>query len=642
LICFISWVGGLVVAESVAQAEKLVVFISYSRDDLTFSDQLVTTLEFAGFDARIDRRGIHGAENWQEKLGTLIREADTVVFVLSPSSAVSKICAREVEQAVALGKRIIPVVCRPLDGAAAPPALAALNYIFFYDEPEKPGTSWRAGMLELEKALRTDMGWLREQTRLQQRAIEWDQGGRSPARLIASQQDIQTAKVWSIRRPKGAPPPTELALAFIAASEAWADQQERERLVKAPRSRTTNQPLEMRDLLSLSTHYVPNVSGAHDERLKAAPPGRANRRFVIRGALVVVLGAAAGAGYSIARQREASLKEALGEQRRELEKVRRQQQELEELRRREQEQVRQQRQELEELRQELKELRQGKRGAVPPPVVPVARAEDSVDCSVFSPPAAPPGTTILVQVFLHLPEQARRAKAQASTMDDSTTHRGVASLRVAITRGAHVTVSLSASGLGIDEPQQSITWRGDPAFAQFLLTFPSDSDGRAFHCVARLSVDGGLAGCIKFRQRSDKDATGTRSASVDGSSNQYRYAFLSYASADRSEVLKRAQALHAARVSFFQDVLSLRAGANWENEIYKHIDKCDLFLLFWSRAAKESEWVIREAEYALSRRTWSDEPDVVPVILEGPDVVLPPDSLKSIHFNDTIHYLIPA
>ena len=216
-------------ADSVAQAEKLGVFISYSRDDLTFSDQLVTTLEFAGFDPRIDRHGIHGAENWQEKLGALIREADTVVFVLSPSSAVSEMCAWEVEQAVALGKRIIPIVCRPLAGAAAPAALAALNYIFFYDEPAKPGTSWRAGMLELDKALRSDMGWLREQTRLQQRAIEWDQGGRASARLIAGQQDIQEAKAWTAGRPKDAPPLTELVLSFIAASEAWADQQQRER-----------------------------------------------------------------------------------------------------------------------------------------------------------------------------------------------------------------------------------------------------------------------------------------------------------------------------------------------------------------------------------------------------------------------------
>jgi hypothetical protein len=104
-------------------------------------------------------------------------------------------------------------------------------------------------------------------------------------------------------------------------------------------------------------------------------------------------------------------------------------------------------------------------------------------------------------------------------------------------------------------------------------------------------------------------------------------------------VLKRAQVLKAAGVSFFQDILSLDPGTRWEREIYKNIDKCDLVLLFWSRAAKASEWVIREAEYALARRGDGHNPDVVPVILETPPVP-PPPSLASLHFNDRIHYLI--
>ena len=75
---------------------KLRVFISYSRDDLYFADQL---------DAALDACG-------------LISEADTVVFVLSPASARSEICAWEVEEAARLGKRILPVNCRPLEGAS--------------------------------------------------------------------------------------------------------------------------------------------------------------------------------------------------------------------------------------------------------------------------------------------------------------------------------------------------------------------------------------------------------------------------------------------------------------------------------------------------------------------------------------------
>ena len=69
------------------QGDKLNVFISYSRDDLAFADQLDAALGLAGFDTSIDRHGISAGEDWKKRLGAFVRETDTVVFVLSPSSA---------------------------------------------------------------------------------------------------------------------------------------------------------------------------------------------------------------------------------------------------------------------------------------------------------------------------------------------------------------------------------------------------------------------------------------------------------------------------------------------------------------------------------------------------------------------------
>jgi hypothetical protein len=70
---------------------KLRVFISYSRDDLDFADELDAALNTYGFKCLIDRHDISGGEDWKRRLGNLIRQADTVVFVLSPSSARSPI-----------------------------------------------------------------------------------------------------------------------------------------------------------------------------------------------------------------------------------------------------------------------------------------------------------------------------------------------------------------------------------------------------------------------------------------------------------------------------------------------------------------------------------------------------------------------
>jgi TPR repeat protein len=201
---------------------KLRVFISYSRDDLKFADQLDAALNACGFECLIDRHGISGGEDWKRRLGNLISEADTVVFVLSPSSARSEICDWEVEEAARLNKRILPVNCRPLEGVSPPPRLRELNYIFLYEEPKVLGSGFGAGLASLITALNTDFDWLREHTRYLQRAIEWDKGGR-PANRLLSGNDILEAKVWAAARPKSAPEPTALQLDFIRASEEEAE-----------------------------------------------------------------------------------------------------------------------------------------------------------------------------------------------------------------------------------------------------------------------------------------------------------------------------------------------------------------------------------------------------------------------------------
>jgi hypothetical protein len=197
--------------------EKLNVFISYSRDDLVFADQLVAALKAAGFATSIDRT-MPGGEEWQKRLIALIRDADSVVFVLSPSSVSSKWCRWEVNQAAERGKRILPALCRPLEDASPPPQLAALNYIYFYPEPKSPGSGWGMGIEQLASALNTDLDWLREHTRYLQRAEEWVAGRRGANRLLSGS-DIEAAKAWASSRPTHAPEPTELQRDFIKASE---------------------------------------------------------------------------------------------------------------------------------------------------------------------------------------------------------------------------------------------------------------------------------------------------------------------------------------------------------------------------------------------------------------------------------------
>lgn len=199
---------------SAPAAAKLKVFISYSRADTAFADELLAGLEYdGGIDVFLDRHNIHEAENWRERLGALIAGADVFVLLVSPASAGSDICKWEIEHAQELSKRIVPVLIDTVDQNQVHPGVRSLNYVRF-DE----GRSFMAGLISLRRALSEDLEWVREHTRLLTRAQEWDAAGRIENRLLSGP-DIDAAKAWMAARPKDAPPPLELHHDYISASE---------------------------------------------------------------------------------------------------------------------------------------------------------------------------------------------------------------------------------------------------------------------------------------------------------------------------------------------------------------------------------------------------------------------------------------
>ena len=198
---------------------KLRVFVSYSRDDVAFADEIVGGLEYDGnFEVSIDRASIHEGEKWRRRLRNLIANADTIVFVLSPASARSDTCKWEVDVAAELSKRILPVQSAPLGDAEIPEQLSELNYIRFDPAEDGRPRSFIQALTSLRRALNTNIGWLREHTRLLTRAQEWESAGRAENRLLLGV-DVALAKSWLQSVPKEAPKPTELHVAYINASE---------------------------------------------------------------------------------------------------------------------------------------------------------------------------------------------------------------------------------------------------------------------------------------------------------------------------------------------------------------------------------------------------------------------------------------
>lgn len=211
--------------------DRLKVFVSYSRADIAFADQLVLALEDKGFDPILDRHDIDAAEAWKERLGALILSCDTVVFVLSETSAKSGICAWEVEQAAGLGKRMIPVVHGPVEGVTPPPHLTALNYIHFYFTPTIPGSGFYDGVQKLTRALQVDLGWLREQTRLSETAARWRarmskryaEGDGGVSSMLLRGNVLAEALQWVRAAPKDTEIPPDIVSFLDASSRAEAE-----------------------------------------------------------------------------------------------------------------------------------------------------------------------------------------------------------------------------------------------------------------------------------------------------------------------------------------------------------------------------------------------------------------------------------
>jgi hypothetical protein len=275
----------------------------------------------------------------------------------------------------------------------------------------------------------------------------------------------------------------------------------------------------------------------------------------------------------------------------------------------------------------------------PAPAAPKhAEPPERVDSAVFCPPTVGRAKSFLVQTFVYPPAQEDLARERAREADDEAARRGVFSLPADVPLGTRIDLHLEMPTLRVEEPDAAVTWRGTLASAQFDVAVPADAPLGAAIGRIRFAIAGVPAGTLRFQVTVAAEVTNEAARAAEVGVRRYRRAFVSYASKDRGEVLRRVQAFRIAGLSVFQDILDLEPGDRWEKELYREIDNCDVMLLFWSSAAAASPWVAKEIDYALARKQGQDDrpPDIAPVPIEGPPIPPPPEKLRHLHFNDAL------
>src|SRR3990172_1544400 len=100
------------------------IFISYSRHNKEFSQKLFKTLEAANRSVWTDWDDIPASSDWDTEIKEGIRQAESVLFVLSPEWLKSNECSKELMYAVEMSKRLIPILWENVDPKEVPPELA--------------------------------------------------------------------------------------------------------------------------------------------------------------------------------------------------------------------------------------------------------------------------------------------------------------------------------------------------------------------------------------------------------------------------------------------------------------------------------------------------------------------------------------
>jgi hypothetical protein len=230
-----------------------------------------------------------------------------------------------------------------------------------------------------------------------------------------------------------------------------------------------------------------------------------------------------------------------------------------------------------------------------------------------------------------------RALSRRSSTSERAAFR---SLDALVPVGSRLDFELRILGLKVDDHVASLTWRGRTEAVQFGVDIPPEASVGTVIGTVSISRDGIPVGHVKFALAIDAATVGAAAEPQGIEGRRYRFAFVSYASQDRDEVLRRVQMLPVAGLQYFQDVLSLEPGEVWSTRLEDAIREADVFLLFWSSRAKESRWVRKEVDFALACKAGDDlsPPEIRPVIIEGPPVISPWEDLSHLHFNDRVLY----
>lgn len=193
------------------------------------SDQVRQLLQRAGFTVWDRKQDLASGDNLQERIRQGIEGADSVIFLLSPASVTSSYCLEELNYALSLHKRVIPVLATPLGRAAPPATLANVSVIDLLaseaGEHQTRAEDWLSGRRQLVTTLRQDAAYFRDHKRLLVQALKWERQRQNSSVLLRGAERRYYDGWIKAARSRSLHAPLPIQTAFVTESLAQPDTQ---------------------------------------------------------------------------------------------------------------------------------------------------------------------------------------------------------------------------------------------------------------------------------------------------------------------------------------------------------------------------------------------------------------------------------
>jgi WD40 repeat protein len=182
------------------------LFLCYAREDAAFCDTLAAALRERDIAVRWDR-SLSPTLDYAEQIRGMIRSSDAFAIVLSKASVESPECRSELQYAIELGKRLIPILKdSDFDPDSLPETVRKIQWCLC-----SPGLPFDSGVAQIQDALHTSPELIPMHTRLLNRSQEWETSARD-GNLLLRDPALREAEAWLLEVSKTETLPQATAL----------------------------------------------------------------------------------------------------------------------------------------------------------------------------------------------------------------------------------------------------------------------------------------------------------------------------------------------------------------------------------------------------------------------------------------------